>query len=396
MSEERDEKLNENLLENWFQKHLKYSSFLFTYDNRTYCNRFEVDLVHNVFKDFFSINYFLQQDNQKRISSEKINYISSALSEESESSYRFHVDIAKQLHYSKSLPEDVYAKYLKSSTNNINQLLDKLFEIYIYKLFSEKGIIFKPQVIKQGALKNPQSIEGIIDIMGCNFEFECNRPRNPSFKNLIIHINLINEFKSLSLKKHHFHSAKGYIIIHEYNNNIVDQIIKGLKKTITDQNNHTHITEYFEIILTEYRGSKYNSVIKKNKSKFYIDFNFSTPKGSVETLLTTNTNIILENLFTNLNKKRKQHNEREKIPRLYFFDNLSVKNIHLPFFPNGINQDFNNEIRTYMSSKRIIDIICIVDRKYDNNISKAIFNFFYSIYQEPFVNFVQDKLENKK
>ena len=157
-----------NILDEWKKKFYLNSS---QFSIRKLCKRENVKEVISTLSGFFGKEYF---DIQYKgpISLEKLNWLFSLMSYNNPQSYRAIREITHLIEYSKNLNRTIYDK-LKSCINSPAQFQDLVFELYTYRILDLNNIENSKKV-----WVNNQEIEGICNINGSGWEFECKKSRS--------------------------------------------------------------------------------------------------------------------------------------------------------------------------------------------------------------------------
>ncbi|PSL24415.1 hypothetical protein [Chitinophaga ginsengisoli] len=202
-----------NLLNLWHKEAFSLSSPLLI---KPIIDRNIVQYIYSSLLQFFKLEYFHPSPPDTPI--EDINWIHSLLAnKENLGCYYALNEICNLLNYYESIKKEL-PNSMEGAVKDPKILRTFLFELFIYQKLDNAGILNKKKVVR-----NNQELEGVCQINGREFLFECKKAYYPKLDSLDA---LVYVLKTFSAKRTMFNNPQGMICFLT----VPKPIVKGFKK----------------------------------------------------------------------------------------------------------------------------------------------------------------------
>jgi hypothetical protein len=356
-----------NLLTEWHREALILSSPM---SIQPAVDRAVVEYIHNNLLQFFELHYFQALPQDTPI--DEINWIHSLLANKRNiGCYYALKEICLLLNYYMSIKDELVTS-MDGAIKDHKILRTFLFELYIYWKLDKGGIINKKKVSR-----NNQELEGLCNINGKEFLFECKKAYYPRVDSLDA---LVNVLRTLSLKCSLFGNRRGII----FHLTIQKSISRRFKKVFNDYfPTLVKISNSLSLSNSEFSKDLDGGTVSiklydeidfieaKLKNDFHVLF-YVKPVIKANNLLDMEGKVILNfSLYQSeifkklegiLKKAKQQHKNSFAGPKIFFIDSEAYPEFRMGLFQME-KSIVSDEVERIINKEGFNDtIICITRR----------------------------------
>jgi hypothetical protein len=373
---------NINLLRQWYEVALIESSPFNPYSRIT---RKKVEFIYNTMLQFLGLNFFeVKKGTDKAI--HKISWLFSLLSNTNKiECYHALNDICFLIEYSKSLDSSLQ-KELKQLTRNPENLRTFFFELFIFRLLDKQGIPNLKKPIVDG-----KPLEGICELNGKEFLFECRKIFLPQIEELDVKRRLMTDLWQLGQAQKY---GRGMICTIQLSKPITPQHRDNFKQKLLTY--FARLNEISQAIKIDYKHTDELGIFAaidydvatlieiQARKNFDLVFYVVPPEKPIlgtpnlyHAKVICNFSVyqsqIYKKLETVLKEKMKQHRNISIDHKILFLDNEILPEFHMNLFQNESMYE-SDVVRRLHQKLKMKHILCIVRRYYTTQGTRILFD----------------------